>query len=114
MAKEVASVDVLSDGRFVFGVGYGWNVDEMEDHGVDPKRRRALVREKVLAMKALWTQDEAGFDGESGSIRAELVLAETPPAAAAADLPWRSSPGPPCSATSSNGPMDGCPSAAPG
>jgi probable F420-dependent oxidoreductase len=64
LAKEVASVDVLSDGRFVFGVGYGWNFDEMEDHGVDPKRRRALVREKILAMKALWTEEEATFDGE--------------------------------------------------
>jgi probable F420-dependent oxidoreductase len=64
LAKEVASVDVLSGGRFVFGVGYGWNVDEMEHHGVDPKRRRALVREKVLAMKALWTEEEASFDGE--------------------------------------------------
>jgi probable F420-dependent oxidoreductase len=63
-AKEVASVDYVSDGRFLFGIGVGWNVDEMEHHGVDPKRRRALVRESVLAMKALWTQDEASFDGE--------------------------------------------------
>jgi probable F420-dependent oxidoreductase len=64
LAKDVASVDVLSGGRFVFGVGYGWNVDEMEHHGVDPKRRRALVREKILAMKALWSDEEARFDGE--------------------------------------------------
>jgi probable F420-dependent oxidoreductase len=64
LAKEVASVDLISDGRFEFGVGFGWNVDEMEDHGVDPKRRRSLVREKILAMKALWTQDEASFAGE--------------------------------------------------
>jgi probable F420-dependent oxidoreductase len=64
LAKEVASVDVLSAGRLVFGVGYGWNVDEMEDHGVNPKLRRELVREKVMAMKALWTQAVAGFDGE--------------------------------------------------
>jgi probable F420-dependent oxidoreductase len=64
VAKEVASVDVLSAGRVLFGVGYGWNVDEMEDHGVNPKLRRALVREKVLAMKALWTEEVAGFDGE--------------------------------------------------
>jgi probable F420-dependent oxidoreductase len=63
-AKEVASVDYLSGGRFVFGIGVGWNIEEMQDHGVDPKRRRALVREKVLAMRALWTQDEASFDGE--------------------------------------------------
>ena len=64
LAKEIASLDVLSGGRIVLGVGYGWNVDEMEDHGVDPNHRRALVREKVLAMKALWTNEVAGFDGE--------------------------------------------------
>lgn len=63
-AKEVASVDRLSGGRFVFGIGYGWNVDEMEHHGVDPRRRRALVREKMLAMEALWSQDVASFEGE--------------------------------------------------
>jgi probable F420-dependent oxidoreductase len=64
LAKEVASLDVLSGGRIVLGVGYGWNVDEMEDHGVDPRRRRAVLREKVLAMKALWTADVASFEGE--------------------------------------------------
>lgn len=64
LAKEVASLDLLSGGRFLFGVGYGWNVDEMEQHGVDPTRRRALVREKVLAMKALWTDEAASFRGE--------------------------------------------------
>ena len=64
LAKEIASLDVLSGGRIVLGVGYGWNVDEMEDHGVDPHRRRAVLREKVLAMKALWTADVAGFEGE--------------------------------------------------
>jgi probable F420-dependent oxidoreductase len=64
LAKTVASLDYLSDGRFQFGIGYGWNLDEMEHHGVDPKRRRATVREKVLAMKALWTAEEAEFDGE--------------------------------------------------
>ena len=59
LAKQVATLDHISGGRFVFGIGVGWNEDEMEDHGVDPKRRRSVVREKVLAMKALWTQDEA-------------------------------------------------------
>jgi probable F420-dependent oxidoreductase len=63
-AKEVASVDLLSGGRFQFGIGFGWNQDEMEGHGVDPRHRRALGREKVLAMRALWTQDEASFEGE--------------------------------------------------
>jgi probable F420-dependent oxidoreductase len=64
LAKEVASLDVLSGGRFVFGIGYGWNHDEMENHGVDPKHRRAIVRERMLAMEALWTQDEASFAGD--------------------------------------------------
>ena len=64
LAKEVATIDLVSDGRFVFGIGLGWNIDEMEQHGVDPSRRRKLVREKVEAMKALWTQEEASYDGE--------------------------------------------------
>ena len=64
LAKSVASLDLVSNGRVVFGVGVGWNVDEMEDHGVDPTRRRSHVRETVLAMKGLWTQEAAGFDGE--------------------------------------------------
>src|SRR3989442_2935027 len=63
LAKEVASVDAISNGRFIFGIGYGWNVDEMEDYGVVPKQRRELVREQVLAMQALWRDEEAGFDG---------------------------------------------------
>jgi probable F420-dependent oxidoreductase len=63
LAKEVASLDHVSGGRFVFGIGFGWNVDEMEDHGVEAKTRRDVVREKVLAMKSLWTQEEGSFDG---------------------------------------------------
>jgi len=64
LAKEVASLDLLSNGRVILGIGVGWNTDEMENHGVDPAKRRAIVREKVLAMKALWTQDAASFDGD--------------------------------------------------
>ena len=64
LAKEVASLDRISNGRFVFGVGYGWNVEEMEDHGVVPKERREYVREQMLAMRALWEHDEAEFDGK--------------------------------------------------
>ena len=64
LAKTVASLDLLSAGRVLFGIGVGWNVEEMEDHGVDPTRRRAIAREKVLAMRELWTKDEASFDGE--------------------------------------------------
>ncbi len=63
-AKCVASLDRLSDGRFVFGIGGGWNVDEMENHGAQYKTRFKLLREHVLAMKALWTEEEAAFHGE--------------------------------------------------
>jgi len=64
LAKTVASLDYLSNGRVLFGIGVGWNEDEMEHHGVDPKERRAVVRESVLAMKGLWMEEAAGFDGE--------------------------------------------------
>ena len=63
-AKEVASLDHLSGGRFIFGIGGGWNVEEMADHGTDFKRRWRILRERILAMKAIWTQDEAEFHGE--------------------------------------------------
>jgi probable F420-dependent oxidoreductase len=59
LAKTVASLDHLSGGRVLLGVGVGWNEDEMEHHGVDPAHRRAVVREHVLAMRELWTQEEA-------------------------------------------------------
>jgi len=64
LAKEVASLDYLSGGRVLFGIGYGWNREEMRQHGLAFKDRRAVLREKVLLMKALWTQDEASFHGE--------------------------------------------------
>ncbi|CAN5473672.1 LLM class F420-dependent oxidoreductase [soil metagenome] len=63
-AKQIASLDHLSGGRIDFGVGYGWNVEEAEDHGVVWKTRRAKLREQVLAMRELWTSDEASFRGE--------------------------------------------------
>jgi probable F420-dependent oxidoreductase len=63
-AKEVASVDHLSGGRFEFGVGAGWNREEMRNHGTDPRRRMAVLRERVEAMKAIWTQDEASYSGD--------------------------------------------------
>jgi probable F420-dependent oxidoreductase len=63
-AKAVASLDLVSGGRFVFGIGFGWNVEELADHGVAFADRRAVVAERVAAMKALWTQDEASFSGE--------------------------------------------------
>jgi probable F420-dependent oxidoreductase len=63
-AKNVASLDQFSNGRFLFGIGGGWNVDEMENHGVQYETRFKLMRENILAMKALWTQEEAAFHGE--------------------------------------------------
>jgi probable F420-dependent oxidoreductase len=63
-AKAVASVDQLSGGRFDFGVGAGWNREEMENHGTNPRVRMAIMRERVEAMKAIWTQDEASYSGE--------------------------------------------------
>ncbi|WP_181783474.1 LLM class F420-dependent oxidoreductase [Pseudonocardia pini] len=64
LAKEVASVDRLANGRFELGVGVGWNVEEMANHGVDPKRRNAAMLERIEACKAIWTQDEAEYHGE--------------------------------------------------
>ena len=63
-AKEVATLDHLSGGRFSFGIGFGWNIEEMADHGVGRAERRAVTRERVLAMQALWGQEEGSFDGE--------------------------------------------------
>jgi len=62
-AKEVASIDVLSGGRFLFGVGAGWNVEEMRHHGTEASRRFGVMRERIEAMKAIWTQDEASYSG---------------------------------------------------
>ncbi|MCA8928788.1 MAG: LLM class F420-dependent oxidoreductase [Alphaproteobacteria bacterium] len=64
LAKGIASLDMLSGGRFVFGIGGGWNVEEMENHGATHKTRFAMLREKVLAMKELWTREEASFAGD--------------------------------------------------
>jgi len=63
-AKEVASLDRLSGGRFLFGIGGGWNREEMADHGTNPKTRMRLMGEQIKAMKELWTKEEAEFHGE--------------------------------------------------
>ncbi len=63
-AKEVASVDTLSGGRVIFGVGAGWNLEEMANHGTDPSKRFGLLRERVEAMKAIWTEDEPSYHGK--------------------------------------------------
>jgi probable F420-dependent oxidoreductase len=63
-AKLVASIDQVSNGRFLFGIGNGWNRDELEDHGVDFAQRHKVARERVEAMKAIWTQSKAEYHGE--------------------------------------------------
>jgi len=64
LAKEVASLDHVSGGRVDFGVGGGWNAEEMENHGVPFNRRWKVLRERVEAMKEIWTQEEASYEGE--------------------------------------------------
>lgn len=63
-AKEAASIDLISGGRFVFGVGAGWNIEELRDHGTDPKTRGALLDERIEAIKALWTEEPAEYHGK--------------------------------------------------
>lgn len=63
-AKEAASIDLISNGRFVFGVGAGWNIEEMRDHGTNPKTRGALLDERIEAIKALWTDEPAEYHGK--------------------------------------------------
>lgn len=64
LAKECATLDYLSGGRLILGIGAGWNREEMENHGADYKHRWKIVREKILAMKEIWNNDEAQFHGE--------------------------------------------------
>ncbi len=63
-AKAVASIDQVSGGRFLFGVGNGWNQDEMENHGTDFESRHKLVRERIEAMKVIWTKSKAEYHGD--------------------------------------------------
>ncbi|WP_405183196.1 LLM class F420-dependent oxidoreductase [Nocardia sp. NBC_01377] len=64
LAKTIASLDHLSGGRVVLGAGFGWNTDELTDHGVPPGKRRTVLREYLEAMRALWSEDEASYSGE--------------------------------------------------
>lgn len=63
-AKEAASIDLISGGRFVFGVGAGWNIEELRNHGTDPKTRGALLDERIEAIRALWTTEPAEYHGK--------------------------------------------------
>ena len=85
-AKEVASLDQLSGGRVDFGVGGGWNREELENHGVDWHRRFKVMRERIEAMQAIWTQDEGLLQRRIREFRQDLVMAETGAEAASADF----------------------------
>ena len=83
-AKEAASIDLISGGRFVFGVGAGWNIEELRHHGTDPKTRGALLDERIEAIKALWTAEPAEYHGkyvdfDSSYIRPKPVQKPHPP-----------------------------------
>ncbi len=64
LAKEVATLDLLSGGRFLFGIGAGWNREEMADHGTDPKTRIALMAERVDVLKTVWTETKPEYQGK--------------------------------------------------
>lgn len=64
LAKQTASLDMISGGRLILGIGYGWNKEELAHHGVKYADRRAVLRENILAVRELWTNDEAEFHGD--------------------------------------------------
>ena len=84
-AKEVATLDLISNGRFEFGIGAGWNAEEMENHGTGFDTRFRVMVDRAKAMQAIWTQDEAAYEGEFTQIRADLVVAQAGAEAASAD-----------------------------
>ena len=65
LAKQVASLDYVSKGRVLFGIGGGWNLEEIANHGIDPVQRWKVMRERILAMKEIWTKDAAEYHGKS-------------------------------------------------
>ncbi len=76
LAKEAASVDHLSGGRFQLGVGAGWLREEMRNHGTEPRTRLALMRERVLAMKEIWTAGESRISWRIRRFRPDLLMAQ--------------------------------------
>lgn len=70
LAKQIATVDHLSGGRLTLGLGFGWNVEEAADHGVEWRTRRELVRDRMRLMQALWAAEPTPYEGEFGSVRA--------------------------------------------
>ncbi|MDT0471037.1 TIGR03619 family F420-dependent LLM class oxidoreductase [Streptomyces griseoviridis] len=73
LAKQIATLDHLSGGRFTLGLGYGWNVEEAADHGVAWRGRRELVRDRMALMRALWNEEPTAHQGEFGSVRASFA-----------------------------------------
>ena len=76
-AKQVASLDQISGGRFLFGIGAGWNIEEMNNHGTRGEGRFKLMRERIEAMKEIWTKDEASYEGEHVSF--DRIIANPKP-----------------------------------
>lgn len=70
LAKQAATLDFVSGGRFTLGIGFGWNVEEGADHGVEWATRRALVRDRMALMRALWAPEPTAYEGEFGSVQA--------------------------------------------
>ncbi|MDG9719974.1 TIGR03619 family F420-dependent LLM class oxidoreductase [Streptomyces sp. DH24] len=70
LAKQIATVDHLSGGRLTLGLGFGWNVEEADDHGIEWRTRRELVRDRMALMRALWAPEPTAYDGEFGRVRA--------------------------------------------
>ncbi|MCX2925609.1 LLM class F420-dependent oxidoreductase [Streptomyces sp. NEAU-W12] len=73
LAKQIATLDHLSAGRFTLGVGFGWNVEEAADHGVQWRTRRELVRDRMGLMQALWSEEPTAYEGEFGGVRASFA-----------------------------------------
>ncbi|MFJ8762516.1 LLM class F420-dependent oxidoreductase [Streptomyces cyaneofuscatus] len=74
LAKQVATLDHLSGGRFTLGIGYGWNVEEAADHGVEWSTRRELARDRMALMRALWSAEPTAYEGEFGSVQASFAF----------------------------------------
>ncbi|MGW2700919.1 LLM class F420-dependent oxidoreductase [Streptomyces sp. NPDC001340] len=74
LAKQIATLDHLSSGRFTLGLGFGWNVEEAADHGVEWRGRRELVRDRMGLMRALWSEEPVGYEGEFGGVRPSFAF----------------------------------------
>ena len=114
LAKQIATLDHLSGGRFVLGMGYGWNAQEAADHGVAFADRRAVAREKVLCMEALWESRRGRLRGPFRPPAPVVLLAQAGPAAPGHGSSSAADRGPSSSPPWPSTPTAGCPSAGPG